>query len=158
MTIIDLLDRSSAAESFRDALGRFLRDGRASDRVAFGRHCPPVKVERALMKALEEYPHLPIESISVEAASGCEFFRGTMEVHTAAEVRRVAFHWDCKWKAEQMGWADWFGFPDQSRAAREFGHDCFRAWNELAVEPKAATTIPVRGIKADEAAGEPVPA
>jgi hypothetical protein len=150
MYILELLDRSSAAEPFRDALRRFVREGRPNERVAYSRHCPPVKVERALTRALEEYPHLEVESIRIEAASGCEFFRGTMELDTPGETRRVAFNWDCKWKAEEMGWADWFGFPDQARAAREFGHDCFRAWNELPVEPRMAAAV--------EEAGEPVPA
>ena len=45
-------------------------------------------------------------------------------------ARRVRFHWDCKWRALQEGWTDYFGFPDQVRAAREFGHDCFRLWEE----------------------------
>ena len=35
------------------------------------------------------------------------------------DVRTVRFHWDCKWKAQQEGWSDYFGFPDQMRAARE---------------------------------------
>ncbi|HEX8695519.1 MAG TPA: hypothetical protein VF746_24110, partial [Longimicrobium sp.] len=48
----------------------------------------------------------------------------------------VRFVWDCKWKAEQHGWHDYFGFPDQGRAAREFGYDCFRAWVEEAVKLK----------------------
>ena len=148
MKIIDLLERSGATEPFRHAVTAFVRDGRPAGRIAFNRECPPVKVQRALTKALEEYPHLPIESIEVHASSGCEFFRGTLELHTAAEVRRVRFHWDCKWRAEQSGWHDYFGFPDQIRAAREFGHDCFRAWSEEGVMAK-------EGI---EARGELVPA
>ncbi|HYJ80425.1 MAG TPA: hypothetical protein VEW03_12510 [Longimicrobiaceae bacterium] len=138
MKILDLLERSGATEPFRHAVAAFVRDGRPAACLVFNRECPPVKVERALAKALEQYPHLPIESIEVRAASGCEFFRGTLEVHTAVEVRRVRFHWDCKWKAEQFGWHDYFGFPDQGRAAREFGHDCFRAWSEEGVAPKRA--------------------
>lgn len=145
MKIIHLLDSSSASEPFRQSVLRLVREGRPGERISFNSQCPPVKVERAVAKALEEYPHLEIESIEVRGASGCEFFRGVMELHTPHEVRRVSFHWDCKWRAEQQGWADYFGFPDQGRAAREFGHDCFRAWNEDAVEAKAG-------------AGEPVPA
>jgi hypothetical protein len=152
MTILDLLDRSAATEGFREAVTRFLRTGQPDERLGFTRHSPPVKVERALMKALEEYPRLGIESISIEAVSGCEFFRGTMEVHTAAEVRRVAFHWDCRWKAEEMGWVDWFGFPDQGRAAREFGHDCFRTWAEVSAAVRVST------IASPEGASEPVTA
>lgn len=137
MTTAELLDRSAATTSFREALTRFLRDGRSSERISFGYGCPGVKVERAITKALIEYPDLPIESIEVRGASGCEYFRGKLFVRTATEERRVAFHWDCKWRAEQQGWHDWFGFPDQTRAAREFGWDCFRAWEEEEVSPIA---------------------
>jgi hypothetical protein len=135
MTTADLLDRSAATDSFREAVTRFLRDGRSSERIAFGHGCPGIKVERALTKVLVEYPGVPIESIEVRGASGCEYFRGRLFVRTATEERRVAFHWDCKWRAEQDGWTDWFGFPDQGRAAREFGWNCFRAWNEEEVSP-----------------------
>ncbi|HEY0016102.1 MAG TPA: hypothetical protein VGC13_07270 [Longimicrobium sp.] len=135
MTTADLLDRSAATDSFHEAVTRFLRDGRSSERIAFGHGCPGIKVERALTKVLVEYPGLPIESIEVRGASGCEYFRGRLFVRTATEERRVAFHWDCKWRAEQEGWTDWFGFPDQGRAAREFGWDCFRAWTEEEVSP-----------------------
>lgn len=133
MTTAALLNRSAASAPFREALAQFLRDGRPSQRIACGPGCPPVKVERTLHKLLVEYPHLPIESIDLQASSGCEYFRGRLTVRTGSEERRVAFHWDCKWRAEQEGWRDWFGFPDQARAAREFGWDCFRAWTEEAV-------------------------
>ena len=139
MKIFDLLERSSATEPFRDAVMRFVREGRSNDRIAFNRDCPPVKVERTVTKVLEEYPELHIESIDVRGVSGCEFFRGVMEVHTGGEVRRINFHWDCKWKAQEMGWHDYFGFPDQARAAREFGHNCFRSWSEDAVKLKGIT-------------------
>jgi hypothetical protein len=87
-------------------------------------------VERTLAKVMVEYPDLPIESIEVRGSSGCEFYRGTAVIRTAGEERHVRFHWDCKWRAEQQGWTDYFGFPDQTRAAREFGYDCFRSWQE----------------------------
>jgi hypothetical protein len=153
MTTADLLDRSAASAPFREALAQFLRGGRPSERIAYGHGCPPVKVERTLHKLLVEYPGLPIESIEMHAASGCEYFRGRMIVRTADEERRVSFHWDCKWRAEQEGWRDWFGFPDQSRAAREFGWDCFRVWTEEEVISLGAGT---RVVGAEEA--EAVPA
>lgn len=140
MTIADLLDRSAAAASFREALTQFLRAGRSSERIAFSPGCPGVKVERALTKMLVEYPHLPIESIEVRGVSGCEYFRGKLFVRTLTEEIRVSFHWDCKWRAEKAGWTDWFGFPDQGRAAREFGWDCFRVWTE---EEVSAIAIPI---------------
>lgn len=137
MKILDLLERSSVSDAFREAVVRFLREGRPNDRIAYNRESPPVKVERALTRALEEYPRLAVESIDVRGMSGCEFYRGVMEVRTAAEVRTVSFHWDCKWKAVEMGWHDYFGFPDQMRAAREFGYDCFRAFEEKSVKVRA---------------------
>ena len=148
MTIADQLDRSAASAPFREALAQFLRDGRPSPRIAYGYGCPSIKVERTLHKLLVEYPGLPIESIELHAASGCEYFRGRMIVRTADEERHVALHWDCKWRAEQEGWRDWFGFPDQTRAAREFGWDCFRAWKEEQVIALAPGTRVV-------ASGEP---
>jgi len=154
MKIFQMLERSSATEAFRDAVERFLREGRPNERIAFNRDCPALKVERWLTKALEEYPELHIESIDLRASSGCEYFRGTAEVHTAAEMRRVSFHWDCKWKAQQMTWADYFGFPDQIRAAREFGYDCFRSWHEEGMMLKGVEMAGELGVEA----GEPVPA
>jgi hypothetical protein len=142
--ILELLDRSGATEPFRDALVRFLGAGRPNDRVRFGPRCPAIKVQRTLTRVLLEYPDLPIESIDVDAASGCEFFRGRVTLHAGAESRAVTFDWDCKWRAEQEGWRDWFGFPDQARAAREFDWDCFRVWEEAAV-----AAVPV-AIPADE--------
>jgi hypothetical protein len=155
MTILDLLDRSSATDAFRDAVTRFVRDGRPNERLAFNRDCPAIKVERTLVRALEEYPELQVESIEIHGTSGCEFFRGVMDVHTAAEVRRVSFHWDCKWKAQEMGWHDYFGFPDQTRAAREFPYACFRTWNE---EGTLLKGIVLAGETDAIEVGEPVPA
>ena len=157
VTLADLLDRSSAASPFREALLRFINDGRSSERVRFGYGCPPVKVQRTLHKALVEYPALPIESIELRASSGCEYFRGTLIVRTLTEERHIAFHWDCKWRAESEGWRDWFGFPDQTRAAREFDWDCFRAWDQeeviqvaplLVIEQDAAQPVMVDAILA----------
>lgn len=140
MPIHQFLERSRATAPFRHAVAEFLRGGRASERIVFDAYCPPVKVERALAKALEEYPELALESIEVRAVSGCEFFRGTMVLRGEEGERTVRFHWDCKWRAEQEGWKDWFGLPDQARAAREFGHDCFKVWEEV---PAAATAAAV---------------
>ena len=134
----ELLLQARVGDSFRAALRTFRNTGRPNERITFDRLSPPVKVERMLTKALVEYPDLAIESIEVRGSSGCEFFRGTAIIRTADEERHVRFHWDCKWKAEQQGWADYFGVPDQARAAREFGYDCFRSWEVekvVALEP-----------------------
>lgn len=128
MVLSQLLDRSQASPDFRRAVAAFLGDNRPNDGVTFDRFSPPVKVERTLTKLLEEHPELEIERVEIEGASGCEFYRGELRVHTREGVGKVRFYWDCKWRAMQQGWKDYFGFPDQTRAAREFGHDCFRLW------------------------------
>jgi hypothetical protein len=92
-----------------------------------------VKVERTLTKLLVEYPHLDIESIEIRGQSGCEYFRGELTLRTSAGEQCVTFHWDCRWRAEEKGWQDYFGYPDQIRAARELGWDCFRSWEECSV-------------------------
>jgi hypothetical protein len=134
MDLSTFLQRSAATEAFRDAVRRFQRDGRACERVSFNLPSPAVKVERTLAKVLEAYPELAIERVEIHASSGCEYFRGTATVHAAGESRSVKFDWDCRWRAEAQGWRDYFGFPDQARAAREFGWDCFRAWHETGVQ------------------------
>jgi hypothetical protein len=146
MTIADLLDRSAATPEFRDAVMRFLDERRPNERVAFSPGSPPVKVERTLAKLLVEYPEHPIESIDVRGRSGCESFGGELEVRGGGESRRVSFLWDCRWRAEQEGWRDWFGFPDQIRAAREFGWNCFREWSE-----REAVALEAAGGRIDEA-------
>ena len=135
MSLPELLQRSRATGAFREALAAFGDTGRPNDRVVFDPYSPPVKVARTLAKLLESHPDVPIERVEVVGVSGCEFFRGELRAEAGGEVLRVRFHWDCKWKAQQQGWTDYFGFPDQSRAAREFGYDCFREW-----EPDAAAT------------------
>ena len=135
MSIQTYLSQSSVTEPFRSAVEEFLRTGRASARLSFDGRAPMVKVERTLTKVLLEYPHLDIESIEIRGSSGCEYFRGELTVRTASAEHLVHFHWDCKWRAEQNGWHDYFGFADQARAAREFGWDCFRGWEEASVSP-----------------------
>jgi hypothetical protein len=129
MILSQLLERSRASEDFRHSVTAFVRDSRSNDRVTFDPYSPPVKVARTLTKLLEEHPELEIERVEIDGASGCEFFRGELRIHTSEGIRSVRFHWDCKWRALQEGWTDYFGFPDQTRAAREFGHDCFRTWD-----------------------------
>jgi hypothetical protein len=131
MKLIESLDRSAATAAFRNSVAAFLQRMEPNERVGFPAQAPLVKVERTLIKVLEEYSELPIEGVQVTATSGCATFRGYVTIRTADEERRVNFDWDCKWKALEMGWTDYFGFPDQARAAREFGHECFRSWQEV---------------------------
>jgi len=131
MKLLELLDGSAASDSFRHALHSFLRDGRSNERIAFRQTLPPVKVARTLTRMLESYSSLAIERVAIDAHSGCASFRGQLTFEAHGEEKRVRFDWDCKWKAIELGWSDYFGFPDQARAAREFDHDCFRDWVEL---------------------------
>lgn len=125
------LEQSSATPEVREAVHEFLRSGRPQECLDFDPYSPPVKVERTLTMLFKRYPELPIQSIRIRGSSGCEFYRGELVLEAGGEQRQVRFHWDCKWKAVQEGWTDYFGFPDQMRAAREFGYDCFRIWDEV---------------------------
>lgn len=136
MILRDLAARSRATPAFQAAIETFLHEQRPNDAIRFDEYAPPVKVERTLTQLLARHPELAVERVSVEGASGCAYFRGELHVLAAGEELRIHFHWDCKWKAQQQGWTDCFGFPDQIRAAREFGYDCFRQW-----EPEAAPSI-----------------
>ena len=52
------------------------------------------------------------------------------------------FVWDCRWRAEQEGWTDCFGFPDQIRAAREYDWRCFERWEPVARRATHVYTAP----------------
>jgi hypothetical protein len=132
MALATHLDQSAATEDFRTGVGGFLREMRPNARVRYNAGCPPVKVERTLTHLLAAHPDLPVEAVEIEGRSGCEYFRGTLEVEAGGESQAFRFEWNCRWKAEEMGWTDAFGLPDQIRAARHFGHDCFRVWEEVA--------------------------
>jgi len=135
ITLRTALDASSVTPPFRQAVADFVRSGRPTEALRFSGNPPSVKIERTLTMLLTAFPQLPVEQVEIVWNSGCEFFRGEMVIRSIGEERRVAFDWDCKWKAKQLGWRDYFGFPDQIRAARELGHDCFRAWLSVEVKP-----------------------
>lgn len=139
LMIKTFLDRSQATETFREAAGDFLSSGAPNEKIVFDYRSPPVKVERVLTKLLESEPELAVAEISVDGRSGCEYFRGELTVQVAdGTTRRFRFDWDCRWRAEQKGWTDHFGFPDQIRAARELGYDCFRLWETVPADEEAA--------------------
>lgn len=137
MKLTQLLAGSSVTEEFKNAVDGFLESGRSNDQIVFGYSSPPVKVARTITKVLEEYGHLPIESVHIEGQSGCEYYRGELIVRTGDDERSVTFHWDCRWKALQEGWVDYFGFPDQIRAAQVYDYQCFKVWKELRVRKLA---------------------
>lgn len=129
MNLDHLLAESSADEAFKSAVLAFM-SGRDSTRVHCPRSTPPVKVMRVVAQVLSEHPELIVHSVTVDGVSGCADFHGIARVECSDGVREFEFAWDCKWRAMQAGWTDAFGFPDQIRAAREFGHRCFRKWAE----------------------------
>jgi hypothetical protein len=133
----DVLARSRAAEQFK-------RDVRALAEAPFGvrrgyptiecsRPAPGVKVLRVITQLLAAEPDFPVERVRVDGWSGCSDFVGMLVATGQGVARRFEFVWDCRWRAQQEGWRDVFGDPDQSRAALHFGWRCFAAWRERAV-------------------------
>jgi hypothetical protein len=134
MDLQSLLDRSCAAEAFKVDVSRFLREGAAA-RIELVRPAPPVKVERLLLHLLEAEPDLTIERVRIQARSGCSDFRGVVQVETPESVLAFEFTWCCRWRAETEGYTDFFGFPDQIRAASEFRWRCFKEWRRTDADP-----------------------
>lgn len=122
-TLNDLLSASKASEEFKSAVREFEANQSPSDRIIFKSGNPPVKVLRVIMGLLETAPDFEIESAEVNGVSGCSDYRGTVTVNDGDRVYHFA--WDCAWKAGQMGWKDFMGYPDQVKAARTFGYQCF---------------------------------
>jgi hypothetical protein len=128
-----ILERSRAAESFKTAVRSFSNRG-GTEAIQVEGHAPSIKVRRLLAHILSTESHLPIERISLRAQSGCSDFVGTVKIHTDDSTHVYDFVWDCRWRAEQEGWTDYFGFPDQIRAAREYDWNCFERWTPVRVE------------------------
>jgi hypothetical protein len=92
---------------------------------------PHVKIVRLLTHLLETERDLAITSVRIHANSGCSDLTGAIDVACSHGERRFEFAWDCAWRAEEMGWTDCFGFPDQMRAAREYDWRCFKSWQAV---------------------------
>lgn len=125
--IEQLLADSRAEDDFKADVLAFCSTG-GGGRIEVKGYLPTVKVKRLLKHMLATAPDLPIERVSLQGQSGCSDFTGTVHVQTAGEKHSFEFEWDCRWRAEQEGWTDYFGFPDQVRAAREFDWRCFKVW------------------------------
>lgn len=124
----NLLQSSKATDDFKAAIGQFL-SGDRTDRVKVETYAPRVKVRRLLSQLLAEESSLEIEHVEIRGMSGCSDFVGSVNVHTASGATHVFdFAWCCRWRAEHEGYLDYFGFPDQMRAAQEFDWRCFRQW------------------------------
>jgi hypothetical protein len=127
--LTSLLTESSASAAFKSDILRFFETG-AADRLQVRGYAPRVKVGRLIKYMLANHPELEIDAVVLSGQSGCSDFTGTVELHTSQGSRRFDFQWCCRWRAEEEGWTDYFGFPDQLRAAREFDWRCFRVWRE----------------------------
>jgi len=125
-----LLANSSVTPEFRAALASFIQRPSPNHVIGYNAVSPPVKVLRVISKLLASNPEWEVERLHVEGHSGCSDYHGMLDVWTRgrSEPTRVQFTWDCKVKAEEMGWVDSFGMADQIRAARTFGWDCFQRW------------------------------
>ena len=122
-----ILSKSRAADTFKNSVRRFCANGDA-EHIRVEGFAPPIKVRRLLAHMLETESDLPIERVSLRGRSGCSDFVGTVKVETKSGTHVYEFIWDCRWRAEQEGWTDYFGFPDQIRAAREYDWRCFARW------------------------------
>jgi hypothetical protein len=118
----------SATSEFKSDIQSYF-DGHSAARVTFeGGYAPQIKVRRVLTQLLVAESALEIEDVVIRARSGCSDFVGTIDVRTRTGVHVFDFVWDCRWRAETEGYVDYFGFPDQARAAREFDWRCFQRW------------------------------
>ncbi len=135
-----ILATSQAAEPFKNAVRSYYA-GRGGDRIRVDGFAPPVKVRRLLKHILATESHLAIEQVSVRGRSGCSDFVGTVSVRTATDTHVYEFGWDCRWRAEQEGWTDYFGLPDQIRAAQEYDWRCFERWEPVSTARAGSHTL-----------------
>lgn len=125
------LAASAATPAFRTDLAAFAAGGNA-ERIEARAHNPRVKILRTIAQLLSAEPTLPVDRVVISAVSGCSDYSGTLVATDATGTEHhFAFTWDCAWKARELGYTDYFGLPDQIRAAREFGWDCFERWTKL---------------------------
>ncbi|MGF1572010.1 MAG: hypothetical protein ACFCU1_02970 [Sumerlaeia bacterium] len=125
------LEGSAATESFVSALQTFHETGKPDGVIISSNPgAPAVKVARVIQKLLEAHPDWAVAGVNVIGQSGCSDFRGKLHVTlNGGEQKTINFVWDCAWRAQQEGWKSYFGDPDQQRAAREFGYQCFETFN-----------------------------
>lgn len=127
------LAASRSTPEFRADVGAYA-DYRDASRVVILRAAPRVKVLRVITQLIASRPDLVVDRVRIEGISGCSDYRGTVVAEIVDEAPRTfAFVWDCAWRAAREGWVDKRGTPDQVRAAREFGWQCFSVWNDISV-------------------------
>jgi hypothetical protein len=153
MDLDTLAARSRVTAEFMADLRAFAggADRTETPRIAADRRSPRIKVLRILTHLLASAPEIAIERVSFDARSGCSDYRGVITVESVSETRTFDFVWCCAWRATQEGWFDCFGFPDQIRAAREFGWQCMERWEErVAAEPAPFAPAASGAIEPDE--------
>ena len=122
-----LIAGSSADDAFKADVRAFDRY-QPADRIRIERHAPRVKILRTLAQLLAAEPALRVERVRIDGSSGCCDFRGTLVATADGVEHAFEFVWDCRWKAQEAGYVDRWGSADQTRAAREFGWQCFSLW------------------------------
>ena len=123
-----LLENSQASGAFKTAI-QGLSDGTDSELIKYSSGSPKVKVQRVLMKLLEVFPDEKITEVDIRGASSCSGYAGTLTF--GPNQTNIAFNWDCEWKADQEGFKTWYGAPDQIKAARQFGYQCFEKFESI---------------------------
>ena|SRR5438045_9585049 len=122
-----LIEGSRATPDFKSDVATYF-SGERCQRVKVESYLPRVKVQRLLTQLLATEPSLEIEQVVIRGMAGCSDFVGSVDVHTMSGAEVFDFVWCCRWRAETEGLVDYFGFPDQLRAAHEFDWQCFRRW------------------------------
>lgn len=123
-----LLAASRATTAFRADL-EYYAARQPAERISVAGANPRVKVLRVIAQLLHAEPTLAIDRVRLHAVSGCAEYVGSIDVtELSGATHRFAFAWNCEWKARELGYVDGFGFPDQIRAAQEFGWQCFERW------------------------------
>ena len=122
-----LIESSCATTDFKADVASYLSCERC-ERVKVETYVPRVKVQRLLTQLLAVEPSLEVEQVVIRGMAGCSNFIGSVDVHTASGAAVFDFVWCCRWRAEREGLVDYFGFPDQLRAAQEFDWRCFQRW------------------------------
>ena len=134
MPLLAALDRSPCADSLKGEIRALFAQpfgsARSGTALLCTRSMPAVKVQRVLTMLFMQLGEMPIERIEIDARAGCSDFSGHVAVTVAGTTRVFEFVWDCRWRAAEEGWLDHWGEPDQIRAAREFGWNCFAKWVE----------------------------
>lgn len=142
MELEQILARSAAHEAVKAAVRELAANpyGLAVSRAALAatRPAPAVKVLRVLTQLLDAEPTLRVRRVRLDATSGCGDFTGLLRVDADDHRVEYAFTWDCHWRATEAGLVDPWGYPDQTRAAQQFGWRCFARWELRARTPLAA--------------------